>query len=155
LISVPSASPGDEYDRGLMDESPIADLLVAVDKLDVEAATALFARDGCVRTADGRRADGIEAVRELLTDFLAGLRSTSHRTTAQWHEGDVWIAEVEATYELMDWLQTSPLPRAFVLRQGPDGIADLRVYGAHERPLADHPTGEDGTWLRGRWIPPL
>ena len=146
---------GAEYDRGLVDESPIAELLVAVDKLDAEAATALFARDGRLLTVDGRRADGIEAVRELLADFLADLRSTSHRTTAQWHQGDVWIAEVEATYELQDWLQTSPLPRALVLRHGPDGIADLRVYGAHERQLADHRTGEEGMWVRSRWIPPL
>ena len=135
--------------------SPIVELLAAVDKLDVEAATALFARDASLLMADGQRADGIEAVRELLTAFLAGLRSTTHRITAQWHEGNAWIAEVEATYELQDWLQTTPLPRALVLRQGPEGIADLRVYGAHERALADHPTGGLATFIRGRWIPPL
>jgi hypothetical protein len=136
-------------------ESPIVELLAAVDKLDAEAATALFAPDAALLTADGQRAHGIEAVREVLTDFLAGLRSTSHRITAQWHEGDAWIAEVEAEYELQDWLQTAPLPRAFVLRQGPDRITELHVYGAHERPLADHPAGELATLIRGRWIPPL
>jgi hypothetical protein len=136
-------------------ESPIAQLFAAVDKLDVEAATALFARDARLLTADGQRAAGIEDVRQLLTDFLGGLRSTSHRITAAWHEADTWIAEVDATYELEDWLQTRPLPRALVLRQGPDGIADLRVYGAHERQLADHPRGGLGTWIRGRWIPPV
>lgn len=157
MISVWSVSAGVEYDRGLVDESPIADLLVAVDRLDAEAVTALFARDGCLLTVDGRRADGIEAVREVFTDFLADLRSTSHRITAQWHwqDGDVWIAEVDATYELQDWLRTSPLPRAFVLRHGPDGIADLRVYGAHEHLLSDHRTGEEGMRIGARWIPPL
>ena len=129
-------------------------LLRTVDELDVEAAIALFARDGRLLTVDGRRADGIEAVRELLTDFLGDLRSTSHRITAQWREADVWIAEVDATYELRDWLQTSPLPRAFVLRHGPDGIADLRVYGAHEHLLGDPHTPEEAVRIAARWIPP-
>jgi ketosteroid isomerase-like protein len=137
------------------DDSPIARLLGAIVQLDAEAATALFAHDACLCTADGRRADGIEAVRRLLTDFLAQLRSAACRMTGEWQDGDVWIAEFEGTYELRDWLQTGPLPRVLVLRQGPDGIADVRVYGRHERALADHPTGEEGLWIGGRWIPPL
>jgi hypothetical protein len=91
----------------------------------------------------------------VLASFLATLRTTTHRITAEWHEDNVWIAEVEASYELQDWLQINELPRAFVLRDGPDGFADLRVYGAHERPLTDHRTGEEGMWVGGRWVPPL
>jgi ketosteroid isomerase-like protein len=140
---------------GPMADSPIAQLLAAVDKLDVEAATALFTPDARLLTADGRQAAGIEDVRQLLGDVLGGLRSTSHQITAEWHEADTWIAEVSATYELEDWLQTSPLPRAIVLRQGPDGIVDLRIYGAHERQLADHGQSGLATFVRGRWIPPL
>jgi hypothetical protein len=138
-----------------VDESPIARLLEAVDRLDLDATAAHFASDARLMTADGRRAAGIDQVRALLTDFLADLRSTSHQITAEWHEAETWIAEVDASYELDDWLQTSPLPRAFVLRQGPDGIRDLRVYGANEHRLADHPPGGLGTWVRGRWVPPL
>jgi ketosteroid isomerase-like protein len=138
-----------------MDESPIGRLLDAVNQLDAEAATASFAHDAHLLTADGRRADGLEAVRKLLTDLLGELRSASYRITGEWHDGDVWIAEVEATYELEDGLQTGPRPRALVVREGPDGIADVRVYGAHERDLADHPTGEEGLWIGDRWIPPL
>jgi ketosteroid isomerase-like protein len=138
-----------------MDESPIARLLEAVDRLDAEAAAALFAPDARLRTADGREADGSEAVRALLTAFLGSLRSASYRITGQWHDGDVWIAEVEGTYELRDGMQTDPLLRVLVVRRRPDGIADVRVYGAHERELADHPTGEEGMWVSGRWIPPL
>lgn len=143
------------YDLPLVDESPIAELLAAVDRLDLEATTAQFAPDARLMTADGRRAAGIEQVRTLLTDFLAPIRSTSHQITAEWHEAETWIAEVDGSYELDDWMQTSPLPRAFVLRQGPDGISDLRVYGAHEHRLTDHPEGGLGTWVRGRWVPPL
>jgi len=135
--------------------SPIAQLLAAIDKLDVDAAMALVAPDGRLLAVDGRRAEGSESVRDLLTDFLAKLRSTTHRITAEWHQDDVWIAEVEATYELLDWLQIQALPRAFVLREGPEGFVDLRVYGAHERPLAEHRTGAEGMRVGGRWIPPL
>ena len=41
------------------------------------------------------------------------------------------------------------------MREGSDGIADLRVYGAHEHALSEHRTGEEGMWIGERWIPPL
>ena len=138
-----------------MNESPIDQLLGAVDRLDLDAAMALFAPDGRLLSADGHRADGSAAVRELLTEFLSTVRSTTHRITAQWHPDNVWIAEVEATYELQDFLQMKALPRAFVLRGGPDGIADLRIYGAHEHPLGEERTESRGIRIGERWIPPL
>jgi hypothetical protein len=106
-------------------------------------------------TVDGRRAEGADAVREALTAALEALRSASHRITRQWHQDEVWIAEIEATYVLQDWLEMVDLPRAVVLYDGPAGATQLHFYGAQERPLSDHPTGEEGTWLRERWIPPL
>jgi SnoaL-like domain len=136
-------------------ESPIDQFLAAIDKLDVEAAMSLAAPDCELLAVDGRRAKGTAAVRELLTDFLATLRLTTYRVTAQWHEDNVWIAEVEATYELNDGLRISALPRAFVLRGGPGGFLALHVYGAHEQPLSDHHTSEEGMRIGGRWIPPL
>ena len=60
-----------------------------------------------------------------------------------------------ASYELQDWLRLNDLPRVFVARVAAGGIADLRAYGAHEQPLTDHPTGEEGMWIGSRWIPPL
>jgi hypothetical protein len=136
-------------------ESPLEQFLRAIDELDLEATMALMAPDPRVLVADGRRAEGREAVRQLLGDFLGQLRSTKHRITAEWHEDDVWIAEVEASYELRDWLHLTALPRAFIVRAGPDGVSDLRAYGAHEHPLSDHATGEEGIWVGGRWVPPL
>jgi hypothetical protein len=138
-----------------VDPSPVARLLAALDNLDIEAAMALVAPDGRLLVVDGRRAEGSEAVRDLFLDLLTKLRSTSHRITAEWHQDHVWIAEVEATYELEDWLQIGPLPRAFILREGPDGFVDLRVYGAHEHPITEHRTGAEGMRIGGRWIPPL
>jgi hypothetical protein len=135
--------------------SPIEQLIGAFDELDREAAMALLAPDTKLLSADGRRAEGTKAVRELMTDFFAALRSSTHLITAQWHEGDVWIAEIEASYELEDRVRIGPLPRAFIVRDGPHGIAELRVYGANERRLADEGSGEDGMWLSGRWLPPL
>lgn len=138
-----------------MPESPIDQLLGAIDKRDVEAAMALMAPDCRLLAVDGRRVEGTAAARELFTDFLSMTRSAKHQVTAQWHQGNVWIAEVDATYELKDRMKIGGLPRAFVLRHGSHGIVDLRAYGAHERPLTDHPTGEEGMRLGGRWIPPL
>ncbi|MHB8695932.1 MAG: nuclear transport factor 2 family protein [Solirubrobacteraceae bacterium] len=138
-----------------MNESPIDALLDAIDKLDADAATALMAPDCRLLAVDGRRAVGADAVREFLTNYFSALRSTKHRITAQWHPAGVWIAEVEADYELQDFLRVSALPRVFVLRVGPDGITDFRVYGAHERQITEHRTGEEGMWVGNRWIPPL
>ena len=138
-----------------MSNSPIEQLLEAIDRLDVDGVSALLAPDARCLSADGRRAEGREAVRELIGDLLTRLRSATHRITSQWRVDDVWIAEVDANYELQDWLQLNDLPRVFVLRMGAEGIADLRVYGAHEHPLTEHRTGEEGMWVGSRWIPPL
>jgi hypothetical protein len=138
-----------------MSESPIEQLLAAVDSLDADAAMRLAAPGVRFLLLDGRRVEGKDETRTLLADFLASLRSTSHRIASQWHVDDVWIAEVEADYVLQDWLELTSLARAMVVRVGPDGIRDIRVYGANEQPLSDHPTGEEGTWVGERWMPPL
>jgi hypothetical protein len=118
-------------------QTPLVELLEAIDKLDIEAVIALCSTDCSFTTVDGRHADGRPAVRRLMGEFLALLRSTSHEITAQWHLDDVWIAEVLASYEMRDWLRLEHLPRAFVVRTGAEGIRDVRVYGARERQLGD------------------
>ena len=138
-----------------MTDSPIQALLEALDNLDLERMLSQLAPGCRVLMADGRRAEGRDAVRALVTGFAADLRSTSHRIVAQWHQDSVWIAEVEASYELRDWLQLNSLPRAFIAHVGADGISELHVYGAHERPLTEHRTGDEGLWIGDRWIPPL
>ncbi len=136
-------------------ESPVERLLDAIDRLDLEDMIALMAPDARVLVADGRHAEGTEAVRQLFGDFLGQLRSTTHRITAQWHQDDVWIAETDTSYELRDWLELTALPRVFIVRSGPEGVSELRAYGAHEQQLSDRPTGEEGMWVGGRWVPPL
>jgi hypothetical protein len=138
-----------------VDDSPITQVLAAVEKLDADAVTPLLAHDARLRTADGREANGMAAVHALLSGLFGTLRSVSYQVTGQWHDGDVWIAEMDVTYVLRDWLKTAPLPRAIVMRQGSDGIAEVHVYGANEHELDDHPTGEEGMIVGGRWIPPL
>ena len=138
-----------------MSDSPIQRLVEAMDGRDVDALASLFAPGGRLMTADGRHAEGTEAVRELLIEFFGALRSTTHKVTAEWHQDNVWIAEIDASYELRDWLQLKDLSRVLVVREGPEGIDDLRVYGAHERALTEHRTGEEGMWVGMRWIPPL
>lgn len=138
-----------------MEQSPLEQVLAAIDALDVEAVMALVGSDPRFLAADGRRAAGAGEARKLLAELLAPLRSTTHRITAQWHVDDVWIAEIEADYELQDYLELKALPRVFILRTADGVSADLRVYGAHEHPLTDHRTGEEGMWVGTRWIPPL
>ena len=142
-------------DYGPVSQSPIEEFLDAVDRLELDAIMALMAPDVRLLVVDGRRAEGTDAVRQLFADFLGQLRATTHRITAQWHEDDVWIAEVEAGYELRDWLQLNGLACAFILRVGPDGVSELKAYGAHEHQLSDHPTGGKAMWVGGWWVPPL
>jgi hypothetical protein len=138
-----------------VDESPIQRLIDAIDHLDASAVAAMCAKDCKMLSVNGARANGIDAVKAMVAEYLAGLRSSHHRITAEWHLDNVWIAEMEATYELRDRLLMRDLPRAMFLRDGPDGFCDLRVYGAHERSILDRPTGEEGMWVGERWIPPL
>ncbi len=135
--------------------TPVEELLRAIDARDVDAVMALLGPEPRVLVVDGRQAEGATAVRGLLESFLDMLRSTTHRVTDQWLLGDVCIAEVQADYELQDWLQLTGLRRVFIVRTAAERIVDIRVYGAHEQRLSDIPTGEEGTWVGRRWIPPL
>jgi SnoaL-like protein len=138
-----------------VDASPLTRWLEAIDRLDADAAVSGLAPDARVLAADGDQAQGAREAGGLMAAFLSRLASVSHQITAQWHVDDVWIAEVEATYELTDHYQTGPLLRVVIVRAGPQGITELRVYGAHERPLTEHRSGEEGMWVGGRWVPPL
>ncbi len=138
-----------------MSESPIEQLLGAFDERDVDRAVALLSPDVRILTADGRHAEGAQDVRNLLGSFFASLRSTTHRITGQWHVDNVWIAELEASYELRDWLDINALPRACFVRTGTQGVSDVRMYGAHEHPLTSHRTGDEATMVGGRMMLPL
>jgi SnoaL-like domain len=135
-----------------VERSPLVEFLQAVDTLDSEAVLALCAPDCTLTFVDGRHAEDRPALTRLLTDFLASLRSTSHEITAQWHQDDVWIAEVAASYELRDYLRLERLRRVFIIRTGPDGIRDVRAYGANERQLGDR---QEPIRIGGRLILPL
>jgi len=135
-------------------QSPLEQLLGALDRLDVDGTVALFAPDVRMMLADGRRATGSEQARELIASFMAQLRATGHRITAQWHQDDTWIAESDSSYELRDHLQLQ-VPRAFFVRANTTGIFEMRVYGAHEQALADHDPDAGGIRVGGHWLPPL
>jgi hypothetical protein len=138
-----------------VEESPIQQLLSAVDRLDVEGTIALLTPDCQLLSVDGRRASGLVQIRELLSQFYADLRTTSHKVVAEWQNGDTWIAELDAAYELRNWLRIEGVPRAVFLRQASEGIGDVRFYGAHEQPIAEAGVDPEMMRLGGRWIPPL
>jgi hypothetical protein len=119
--------------------SPISELLDSLAALDIDAVIGRFAPNGSLLRTDGSEAAGADAVRKALSEFLADLRGTVYSITAEWHPEDgVWIAEVEATYDLTDGTRHGPYGRAIVLRADGTGITDLRFYGAHELPLVAH-----------------
>ncbi|HEX6395018.1 MAG TPA: nuclear transport factor 2 family protein [Acidimicrobiales bacterium] len=138
-----------------MDQSPIERILSAVDRLDVDGAVATLTDDCRMMLVDGQRVAGRDHVRTVLADFFGGLRSTSHKVISEWHEGDTWIAEMEASYELRNWLLVERVPRAMFLRHTSDGVSDIRFYGAHERSIIDRGGDPDAMRIGGRWIPPL
>ena len=136
--------------------SPVTSSLEAIDSLDVDAFVSLFAPRGRLLSVDGRVANGTEEVRAAISSFVSDLRSTSHQVTAEWHpEPEVWIAELDATYELNNYTELGPYARAVVLRAGEEGIDELRIYGLHELPLtaSAHPYQE--VFGSGRWLPTL
>ncbi|GEM_PF-1556875 len=135
--------------------TPLEKLLDALDALDLDGAMALLAPDCALLMCDGGRAQGTDEARAQLSDLLEHLHSTSHRISNQWQVGDVWIAELEADYELSDRSRLLGLPRAIVARAGSDGIAELRVYGAHEHALYDGGDGDGSMVIGGRYMPPL
>jgi hypothetical protein len=65
------------------------------------------------------------------------------------------MAELEAEYELRNWLRIDGVPRALFLRRTGEGITDARFYGAHERPIMEDGGDPEMMRLGGRWIPPL
>lgn len=130
--------------------------LSALDALDLEAAVDMFASDGSLTTVFGETASGRDRIREVLGVFLAGLRGSRHELTSEWNpEEGVWVAEMSASYELTDYSRRGPYARAIILRTGADGVEQMRIYGAHELPLAE--SGRAYSEVRGAhgWLPTL
>ena len=139
-----------------MPDSPIRAFLSAIDALDVEAVASQFASGATLTMAFGQLAEGHEELDAALRGFASELRATKHEVTAEWNpEPDVWIAELTAVYELRDFNQLGPFLRAIVVRTGPDGIAEMSIYGAHELPLSQSERPYQEVYAAGRWMPTL
>ncbi|MDE3130552.1 MAG: nuclear transport factor 2 family protein [Acidobacteriota bacterium] len=139
-----------------MADTPLQAVLRALDALDLERTLALFAPDGSLTTIFGDAAAGRDAVHDVLAELLGDLRATHHEVTSQWNpEQGLWIAEMSASYVLSDHSRRGPYERVMLVRAGDAGIEQMRIYGAHERPLAEseHPYTE----VRGAhgWLPTL
>jgi ketosteroid isomerase-like protein len=137
-------------------DTPIQEMLRAVDALDLDGVVALFTAGASLTTAFGDATEGRDRVRDVLGDFLHELRATHHEITHEWHpEDEVWIAEMSATYELSDYSRRGPYQRAIFLRTGDGGIEEMRIYGAHELRLPG--AGRQYTEVRapGGWLPTL
>jgi hypothetical protein len=139
-----------------MAQSPISAVLDALHALDVEAFTSLFGAGGRLLLTDGTVAEGSDQVRAAISRFIADLTATVYEITSEWRPDDgVWIAELQATYELKEHGRRGPYPRAIVIRGGPDGIDELRIYGRHELPLTESPIRYQEVSAGGRWLATL
>ena len=139
-----------------MADTPIQQMLRAVDALDLDAVVALFTADASLTTAFGDAVEGRDRVRDVLGEFLRELRATHHEITTEWHPADeVWIAEMSATYELSDYGRRGPYQRAIFLRVVDGSIAAMRIYGAHELRLGEAGRPYAEVRAPGGWLPTL
>jgi hypothetical protein len=139
-----------------MSDSPITSIFRHIDALDVDGVTAMFAPDSDLVLVYGREAHGRDQVHAALAELVAGIRATHHETTAEWNpEPGLWIAELTATYELLDYGRIGPYRRAAVLHESAEGVTSLSIYGAHEGPLASDERGYQEVRAGGRWMPTL
>jgi len=116
---------------------------------------ALMGPDCRMLAATGRSYEGAGAVSNMIVELFEVVRSTSHRILTQWQLDDVWIAELEANYELTNDARIGGLPRAMFWRSQPNGSAVLHIYGAHERDIRAFGRPAGALLLDGDWIPPL
>jgi hypothetical protein len=131
-------------------------VLRALDAIDIEGTVALFASDATLTTVFGETAEGRERIRAVLGAFLEGLRGSRHEVTSEWNpEGGVWVAEMSASYELSDYSRRGPYARAIILRSGAEGIERMRIYGAHELPLAESGRAYSEVRSAHGWLPTL
>jgi ketosteroid isomerase-like protein len=139
-----------------MSDSPLRRVLDAIDRLDLEAAVAMFSDDVQLMTVFGSEGTGIDQAREVLAALLAELRGTHHDFTGEWNpEPGIWIAEGTATYELKDFSQRGPFQRLIVVHERDGLISQLRIYGTHELPLTE--SASTYREVRGPhgWLPTL
>ncbi len=141
-------------------KSPLEQLLEAFDRLDADACTALFAPDGRLSWVDGHVAEGRAAIRARLTEYFGDLTSTTHAIRDSWHQDQVWIGEIDATYVLEDQSLQGPVAKAMIVRMRPAGIGELRVYAAVEPSFHEaehrHQRERDRGLAVGDWrLPPL
>jgi hypothetical protein len=138
-----------------MSDSPIDAFINGVDALDFERVFSLFAPHGTLSMAYGKDASGIDQVRTALGSFFKELRATHHDVSSVWNpEPGVWIAEMTATYELSDFSRRGPYKRAIIVRSDDAGIESLRIYGAHEAPMAPDRSYTEVYGPSG-WLPTL
>jgi hypothetical protein len=139
-----------------MGDSPIVAFLRAIDALDYDSLIEQFAPNAAVAMLFGADASGREQVGVAFRAFLGELRAATHEVDVAWNpEPGVWIAELTATYELRDLRRLGPYRRAIVLRAGEPGIEQLRIYGAHERPLEQSGRSYQEIRAPSGWLPTL
>ncbi len=103
------------------------ELYEIVDRMDAEGFAARFTEDGRFRFGNAPTVSGRAGIAESVDQFFSSLTSLRHDIQDVWEQGDVVIAEVEATYVRTDGHEVG-LPAVTVARTEGELIRDYRIY---------------------------
>ena len=98
-----------------------------VDAMDARGFAECFTPDGLFRFGNAPTAKGRSEITSAVDEFFASIKGLRHNVLERWVDGDVEIAEVEATYTRHDGSEIS-LMAACVFRMDGDLIDDYRIY---------------------------
>jgi uncharacterized protein (TIGR02246 family) len=106
----------------------LIDRIVRADEsLDAAAFVEVLAPDAAFRFAGGPAIVGREAVRAMVEGLFARLATLKHTILTSWEGEDTLVYEGEVHYTFHDGGSLT-LPYANVLRTGPAGVHDYRIY---------------------------
>lgn len=116
-----ATAPADREDGWL------AALFACIDRGDAEAFAGYLAPGARFCFGNAPPVSGRDAIRENVTSFLAALARVEHRLADCWVLPGAAVATGTVTYTRHDG-STLQAPFANVLKVGPDGIRDYRIY---------------------------
>lgn len=109
------------------DEEWIDHLFAAIDRQDAAAFSDFLAPEVSFSFGNADPVRGRAVVTEAVVALFAALRALQHRVEERWIVADTAIVAGRVTYTRHDG-STLTVPFANILKRGPDGIHDYRIY---------------------------
>jgi len=109
------------------DEGWLDALFACIDRGDAEGFASYLAPGARFRFGNAPPVRGRDAVRESVAGFLAALARVEHRLEDRWLLPDAAVVAGSVSYTRHDG-STLQAPFANILKLGPEGIRDYRIY---------------------------